>query len=427
MDVREIVPLAQAPDATIRVPGSKSYTNRALALAALARGRSVLRGALFSDDTRYMAESLRGLGLAVEDDASACTFAVEGCDGRLGQAHASAYVGLAGTAARFLPGIMALGTGEYELDGNARMRQRPLSPLLDALTELGADVRYLGEPGCLPIRIRGTGLSGGCISMRGDQSSQLISGLLISAPYMGEGLTLQVEGELVSRPYVEMTRRAMSTFGAEVEITDEGAYRVAPGQRYAGQDYAVEPDASAASYFFAAAAICGGRVRIEGLGSDSLQGDLELVHALERMGCRVQQDASSTELWGPADGVLCGLEIDMSQISDTAQTLAVVAPFACSPTRITGIGFIRRKETDRVGAVVRELGRLGIDAVEEEDGLVIQPGTPQPGQVETYDDHRMAMAFALLGLREPGIRIADPGCTSKTFPDYWDVLDQLRA
>ena len=263
--------------------------------------------------------------------------------------------------------------------------------------------------------------------MRGDQSSQLISGLLISAPYMGEGLTLQVEGELVSRPYVEMTRRAMSTFGAEVEITDEGAYRVAPGQRYAGQDYAVEPDASAASYFFAAAAICGGRVRIEGLGSDALQGDLELVHALERMGCRVQQDASSTELWGPADGVLCGLEIDMSQISDTAQTLAVVAPFACSPTRITGIGFIRRKETDRVGAVVRELGRLGIDAVEEEDGLVIQPGTPQPGQVETYDDHRMAMAFALLGLREPGIRIADPGCTSKTFPDYWDVLDQLRA
>jgi 3-phosphoshikimate 1-carboxyvinyltransferase len=428
MTSRPIVPLEQPPEAVIHVPGSKSYTNRALALAALAKGTSVLRGALFSDDTVYMAESLKGLGLSVDMRPEAFEIEVTGCDGALEQPRASAFVGNAGTAARFLPGIMALGSGEYELDGSPRMRERPIAPLLQALVQLGGRVEYLGDTeGCVPVRVHGTGLRGGRIRLPGHLSSQLISGVLLVGPYMTEGLELHVEGKLVSRPYVEMTRRAMGAFGVTCSIRDDGAYIVAPGQRYEAQDYQVEPDASAASYFFAAAAICSGHVLVEGLGSDSLQGDLGLVQVLEQMGCRLQQEANATEIWGPPQGQLKGVDVDMSQLSDAAQTLAVVAPFASSPTRITGIGFIRRKETDRIGAVVRELSRLGIDAEEHDDGFIVHPGTPNPGTVETYDDHRMAMAFALLGLRHDGIKIADPECTSKTFPNYWEVLEQLRA
>lgn len=424
-DVRPIEPLGHPVDADVEVVGSKSYTNRALIVAALAHGDSTLTGALFSDDTRYMGEALNQLGARVEADQASHTLRVRGLSGRIEAASARCFVGNAGTAARFLPVVMALGSGVYEIDGVARMRERPIEPLIQALSELGVRIEALGKPGCFPLRIHGGGLRGGQVSISGQLSSQYISGLMLSAPAMAEGLTIDITGELVSRPYLEMTAQLMRDFGASVTREGERRFVIARGA-YQGQSYAIEPDASAASYFFAAAAITGGRVRVNQLGARSLQGDRKLVHILARMGCRLNEGDDFTELTGPAPGTLVGVEVDMADLSDVAQTLAVVAPFARTPTRVTGIGFIRRKETDRIGAVVRELSRLGVRAEEESDGFVVHPGEPHAGSVDTYEDHRMAMSFALLGLVRPGIVIRDPGCVSKTFPTYFDVLESLR-
>ena len=420
-DTRAIVPFASPIDCEVEVVGSKSYTNRALILAALAEGESLLTGALFSDDTRYMAQALRALGVGVTADESAKTLRVQGVSGRVPAQEAQCFVGNAGTAARFLPVVMALGSGRYELDGIPRMRERPIAPLLEALRALGVQIDALGQPGCVPIRVHGGQLTGGRVSVPGHISSQYISGLMMGAPCMRDGLIIDIEGELVSRPYLEMTAQAMRDFGAELSREGERRIVIAGGQRYIGHVYRIEPDASAASYFFAAAAIRGGRVRVNGLGTRSLQGDRKLAHILAQMGCTLREGEDFTEIESPKDGVLRGVEVDMADLSDVAQTLAV------SPTRVTGIGFIRKKETDRVGAVVKELSRLGIAAEEEADGFVVQPGRPHAGEVHTYDDHRMAMSFALLGLRCEGITIADPGCVSKTFPTYFDVLESLRT
>jgi 3-phosphoshikimate 1-carboxyvinyltransferase len=424
-EVRAIEPLTRPVDAQVQVVGSKSYTNRALIIAALARGESLLTGALFSDDTQHMAESLRQLGIPVEADLEARTLRVHGAAGKVPAAQAQCFVGNSGTTARFLSVVLALGDGTYEIDGVPRMRERPNQPLIDALTQLGVRIDALGKPGCFPLRIHGGGLQGGSVSVSGSASSQYASGLMMAAPAMERGLTLGLTGSLVSKPYLEMTAQTMRDFGAKLEWHGEREFLIAPGQ-YVGRTYAIEPDASAASYFFAAAAITGGRVRVNELGTRSLQGDRGLVYLLEQMGCKLEETAQYTELRGPSDGQLRGIEVDMSELSDVAQTLAVVAPFASTPTRVTGIGFIRHKETDRVRAVVNELQRMGIRAEEEDDGYLIYPGTPQSAQIETYDDHRMAMSFALAGLRVPGIEIKDPGCVSKTFPTYFDVLETLR-
>ncbi|MDB4988236.1 MAG: 3-phosphoshikimate 1-carboxyvinyltransferase [Myxococcaceae bacterium] len=424
-DVRPILPFSNPVDADVQLVGSKSYTNRALIIAALASGESLLTGALFSDDTRYMSEALRQLGVGIEADEAAHTLRVRGVAGSIRADSAKCFVGNAGTAARFLPVVMALGRGVYEIDGVARMRERPIAPLLDALANLGVRIDALAKPGCFPLRIHGGALRGGRVAVSGSASSQYTSGLMLAAPAMERGLTIDIEGELVSKPYLEMTAQAMRDFGASVRREGERTFVVEHG-RYGGRTYAIEPDASAASYFFAAAAITGGRVRIDGLGTRSLQGDRGLVHILERMGCTLREGEDFTELRGPAPGQLVGVEVDMNALSDVAQTLAVVAPFARTPTRVTGIGFIRKKETDRIGAVVSELGRLGIHAEEESDGYLVHPGVPHAGAVDTYEDHRMAMSFALLGLVHPGIAINDPGCVSKTFPHYFDVLETLR-
>lgn len=420
-----VQPLTAPPKAKVRVPGSKSYTNRALICAALAEGESVLDGALFSDDTQYMAEALRVLGLQVEAQPDEYRLSVHGCAGRLPEREVDLFVGNAGTAARFLAVMLCLGKGKYRLDGVERMRERPMGPLLGALRQLGASVEELGKPDCLPARLSAgsTPYSRGKLTLPGTASSQFFSGLLLSAPYMG-GIELGVEGRLVSQPYIDMTAQVMQSFGVTLSNTNYERFEVVPG-RYRATHYKVEPDASAASYFFAAAAITGGEVTVEGLGTESLQGDLGFVDILEKMGAKVVREARRTTVIGPKQ--LHGVEVDMRDLSDTAQTLAVVAPFADSATRITGIGFIRAKETDRVGAVVRELQKLGIDAVEEADGMVVKPGAPKPGQVSTYHDHRMAMSFALLGLKHEGIEILDPSCTSKTFPTYFKVLDALRG
>lgn len=425
-DAIEIQPLGQPVNAAPAVPGSKSYTNRALVAAALADGTSELRGALFSDDTQYMAAALNQLGIRVQADKKAHTFLIDGAHGKIPEVDAEIFVGNAGTAARFLTACLATGAGSYRLDGVPRMRLRPMDHLFDALSKMGVDVTYHGSPGCFPATVSGKRLIPGDVELTlpGNASSQFISGLLLAAPYFGGNVDIRVDGELVSKPYLDMTASVMGAFGVQLRNDDYRLFSVARGQRYSAVNYRIEPDASAASYFFAAAALLGGKVTVDGLGSKSEQGDLGLVQILERMGARVQQTESSTTIIG--SGPLHGVEVDMKDLSDVAQTLAVVAPFASSPTRVTGIGFIRHKETDRIAAVVKELKRLGVQAVEEEDGYTIHPGVPSPGRVETYDDHRMAMSFALIGLKVPGITILDPGCTSKTFPDYFDVLATLR-
>jgi 3-phosphoshikimate 1-carboxyvinyltransferase len=372
-----------------------------------------------------MLEGLRRLGAGLEVDREGRRVRVRGLGGGPTAPSAAIDARLSGTTARFLLPVLALGRGRYRLDGAPPLRARPMAEAVVALRALGARVVEHGEPGALPLEVAGPmrGIAG-ALGVRGDVSSQFLSGLLLAGPYVPGGLRLVVEGPLVSVPYVEMTLAVMRAFGVGVARPAATAYEV-PERRYRATTHRIEPDASAASYLFAAGAICAGRVRVEGLGSSSLQGDVRFVDVLERMGAEVRREDDALEVTGT--GRLSGVEVDLRDLSDTAPTLAVTAVFADSPTEVRGIGFIRRKETDRIAAVVTELRRCGIDAEETADGFVVHPGTPRPATVATYGDHRMAMSFALLGLRVPGIRIADPGCVDKTFPDYWETLEALRA
>ena len=420
-----VEPFGAAPDAVVTVPGSKSYTNRALVLAALAAGTSTLRGALVADDTDAMATALEQLGVRIERAEGGTVIVVHGLAGELPPGPRRLDARLSGTTSRFLLPLLALGPGPYVLDGLAPLRRRPMGPTVDGLRALGASVDDMGEgePGHLPLTVSGAATAGGAISVPADLSSQFVSGLLMAGPLMPEGLDLTMLGPPVSRPYLTMTVAAMRAFGVEVERPADDRFVVQPG-RYVAADYRVEPDASAASYLFAAAAITGGRVRVEGLGEGSLQGDLAVVEVLSQMGAEATVTDGWTEVRGT--GRLHGVDVDLADLPDMAQTVAAVAVFADSPTRVRGVEIVRHHETDRIAAVVAELRRCGIDADEHPDGFTIHPGTPRPAAIATYDDHRMAMSFALLGLRAPGIEILDPGCVSKTFPAYFDVLDVLR-
>lgn len=420
------IPPAQGPlDATVTLPGSKSYTNRALLVAAMAVGESLLRQALFSDDTDYMAGALRALGLQVEEDRTRAEFRVRGLGGRIPSAEATLHVGNAGTVARFLTSFVALGYGVYTIDGVERMRQRPIQPLLDGLAQLGVRAYAQRGNGCPPVLVEADGLKGGHARLRGDISSQYFTSILLAAPLSAQGVELEVEGELVSKPYLDMTASTMRAFGAEVTNQEYRRFYVAGGQHYHARTYDIEPDASSASYFFAAAAATAGRVRVEHLGRGSAQGDLRFVDILERMGCVVARGDDYTEVTGPPQ--LLGVEADMADISDTAQTLAALAPFASGPVAIRGIAHTRGKETDRVAALVRELRRMGLRVEEHRDGLTAYPGPVHAAEIETYDDHRMAMSFAVTGLRAPGLRIKDPDCVSKTFPDFWERFGKLTG
>jgi 3-phosphoshikimate 1-carboxyvinyltransferase len=407
---------------SVRLPGSKSLTNRAFVAAALADGTSTLSGVLDSDDTRVMIDSLGRLGIAVSNDPDLRSATVAGCGGAIPAKAADLFLGNSGTSIRFLTAACAVGQGTYRLDGVARMRQRPIADLVDALNVLGADLRCELENGCPPVVVNANGLPGGRAEVAGDTSSQFLSALLLAAPRAQGPVELVLAGELVSEPYVEMTLKVMEAFEARAERTPRG-YRIAP-QHYRPTNYAIEPDASAASYFFAAAAVTGGKVTVEGLTRGALQGDVAFVDALERMGCVVAEGADSITVTG---GPLRGIDIDMNAISDTAQTLAAVAVFAEGPTTIRRIAHVRHKETDRIAAVATELRRLGQEIEEFPDGLTIHPCPVTPAVVRTYDDHRMAMSFALIGLRAAGVQIADPGCTAKTYPGFWDDLAALRG
>jgi len=426
-DIIDIIPLTHPIDATVVIPGSKSITNRALLIAALAHGDSTLTGALFSDDTRYMAAALQALGIPVAADEPTATFHVHGRGGTFPAETADLFVGNSGTSMRFLVAALPLGRGAYRIDGILRMRQRPIAPLLDALTDLGADARSEHATGCPPVLVQAAGLPGGHTAVPGDASSQYFSALLLAAPYAKHGVHIDAIGDLVSKPYMPMTTSVMAAFGVETDL-DTTTWRtmsVRPGQHYTGRPYHIEPDASNASYFFAAAAVTGGRIRVDGLGTTSTQGDLHFVHALESMGCHVVVADNYTEIVGPPAGKLRAVDLDMNPISDTAQTLAAIAPFADGPVTIRGVAHARLKETDRVAALATELRRLGQHVTERPDGLTITPAPISPANINTYDDHRMAMSFAIAALRAPGIRIADPSCVAKTFPDFFHRLSTL--
>lgn len=420
----EIKPITGTVDAIVTVPGSKSYTNRALITAALADGESTITNALFSDDTKYMASSLNVLGIPIEEQQDVNKFIVHGKGGTIPARQANLFVGNAGTAMRFLTAMLTLGNGVYEIDGVTRMRQRPIQDLLDGLRQLGADVISKHNDGCPPVIIRGKGLNGGLAVVKGDLSSQYFSALLMTAPCAKKDVIIEVKGNLVSKRYVDMTVALMREFGVNVENNDYKTFFVKSGQHYKATHYEVEGDASAASYFFAAAAITGGKVRVVGIGSDSLQGDIHFVDVLKSMGCKVVIGSNWVEVLGNS---LHGVDVDMGDMPDVVQTLASVAVFAHGKTRVRNVKTMRIKETDRIAAVVNELRRMGISAVEYEDGFEIEPSPPRPAQIETYDDHRMAMSFALIGLRSTGISIKNPECVSKTFPDYFQRLEALRG
>lgn len=424
-----IAPLAKPVNATVTVPGSKSITNRALVLAALVAEETscVLSGALRSEDTEVMADSLRRLGYTVDWHAGGNGWlSVTKPRGHRHEAVRSAtlFVANSGTTMRFLTAFVCLLDGEYRLDGIPRMRERPVADLLDALRLLGADVRSEANNGCPPVEVHARGLAGGLVRVKGDVSSQFLSALLMVAPYARRAVTLEVVGPLVSVPYVEMTIRQMQEFGCQVSSTNYRSFHIEPNQKYQLGYYTIEPDASAASYFWAAAAIAGGRVTVSGLTRASLQGDVRFVDVLGQMGCRVEECAAGITVHG---GPLRGVDVDMNDISDTVMTLGAVALFAEGPTTIRNVAHIRHKETDRIAALATELRKLGAEVEERPDGLTITPKPLTGVAVDTYNDHRMAMSLALVGLKVPGVVIRNPGCVAKTYPGFWQDLDALRS
>ena len=420
-DPLEISPIQHSIIGEIQPPGSKSITNRAFITAALASGTTQLAGVLHSRDTEVMIDSLNKIGIQVSQDIPGCRATVSGCAGKPQPSSSDLWLENSGTSIRFLTALATLGEGSYRLDGIDRMRERPIGDLVDTLNQLGAHAHCELETNCPPVMVKANGLPGGKAEIAANLSSQYLSALLMAAPCAQSTVELHVKGEFVSQPYVEMTCQVMESFGVTVQRGQGQPFIIEP-QEYKATEYHIEPDASAASYFLAAAAITRGEVTIPGLSKNSLQGDVLFAEALEQMGCQVTWRENSVTVKG---GPLKGVDIDMNAISDTAQTLSAVALFAEGPTRIRNVEHMRHKETDRVEAVANELQRMGIQVEVYQDGLTIYPGKVNPAVIETYDDHRMAMSFALVGLRHPGIQIADPGCTSKTYPHFFEDLQSL--
>ena len=419
----EIQPISKPMDATIQVPGSKSYTNRALLVAAMASGVSTLTGALFSDDTRYMSAALRKLGVEIDADEKQATFAVHGNGGNIPISSAELYIGNSGTTSRSLTAYVSLGHGRFIIDGDEPMRHsRPIADLLDALRQIGVSARTQFENGHLPIIIEADGLTGGKTRLDVSKSSQFLTALLLIAPYAKNSTEIEVLGDR-TMPYIDITRSVMAAFGVQIVSEDYKFFRVEGGQQYQPRVYNIEPDASNASYFFAAAALTGGRFTVEHLNLESAQGDLVFVHILEQMGCRTTASDTSITVTGPRQ--LKGIDVDMRTISDTSLTLAAIAPFADSKVTIRNIEHTRWQETDRIHAMVTELRKLGVPVVEHQDGLEISPAPIKPAAIDTYEDHRVAMAFSLIGLKASGIRINNPECVSKTFPNYFRGLREL--
>ena len=424
MATRTITPAPGPVTGSVRPPGSKSLTNRALAVAALADGRTTIEAAGFSDDTRVMADALGALGIEVETDEPARRLRVAGCGGEVPEGPKDINTGDSGTATRFLVALVAAGRGRYRIDGSERMRERPIQDLLDALGALGVRARSEAGTGCPPVVVETQGLKGGEVEVRGATSSQFLSGLLMAAPAAQGPVTIRVAGELVSKPFVDMTVAVMRDFGAATTREGYARFEVAAPQAYRARRYAVEPDASSASYFLAAAAATGGRVTVEGLARDSLQGDARFADVLEAMGCQVEWTADGVTVAGPER--LRGVRVDMNAMPDMVLTLAPLALLAKGRTVIENVANLRVKESDRLKALATELARLGARVEEHPDGLTIwPPRTVLSAEVQTYNDHRMAMGLAVVGLVVPGLRIAGAECVSKTYPDFFEDLERL--
>jgi 3-phosphoshikimate 1-carboxyvinyltransferase len=404
---------------TLDVPGSKSVTARALFLAAAAEGVTTLRRPLLSDDTEGFAEALTRLGYDVQ--RAATTWRITGRPAGPAVAEAEVYTRDAATASRFLPALAAAGHGTFRFDASAQMRRRPVAPLTEALRALGVDLSHEAEEGHLPLRIVARGIKGGAIDLDASLSSQFLTALLLVAPLTAEGIRIRVTG-MVSVPYVEITLAMMRRFG--VEVAREGDTFAVPAGSYQAQDYPVEPDASTAGYFFAAAALAGRSATVPGLGADALQGDLRFVDVLRRMGARVETTADATTVTGT--GGLRGLTVNMRDISDTMPTLAAIAPFADGPVRIEDVYNTRVKECDRLDACAENLRAQGIRVETGRDWIEIHPGAPRPVRIACHGDHRIAMSFAVAGLRTPGTTFDDPGCVKKTFPGFHEFFADVR-
>ena len=410
----------------ISVPGSKSITNRALLLATLAQGTSTLRGVLFSDDSRHFLKCVQDLGFETTVDEAGKVITVKGCGGKVPKETASQYVGSAGTAARFLTAYLGVSHGTYHMDASEQMRKRPMAPLLNSLKELGCEILYEenASEGFFPFTLKSKGFGQNQITVDIKHSSQFLSALLIASCLSEEDFITKVEGTH-GMAYIEMTCKMMEQFGVSTQRTGADTFVTTKGQSYKALDYQIEPDVSAACYFYAMAPLLNIPVLVEHVHFDSLQGDVAFLRILEQMGCSVSEQAAGILITPPKDP-LHGITVDMSACSDQAITLAAIAPFADSPTTITGIGHIRFQESDRINAIVTQLTQMGIcceEDVHSPGSITIYPGTPNSSVVETYDDHRMAMGFSLIGLRAPGITIHDPGCCRKTFENYFEVLE----
>lgn len=422
MEIYRVAPLGAPLDAVVTVPGSKSVANRALVCAALAEGESVLRGVPDGDDTEAMLDCLRLLGLPVERAGDEVVLG--GGLRRFRKGPLTLPTRLAGTTSRFVTALAALGPGPYTIDGDPPLRRRPMGPLHEALSVMGVSVQAREHGGHLPVTVQGPiDVTIDEVSLRGDVSSQYLTALMLIAPYFPAGLRFVLTTPLVSRPYVRITAAVMEAFGVPgVELGDR--IISVPAGRYRAREFTVEPDASSASYPLAAAAICGGRVRVPGLADTSLQGDAAFCKVLGRMGCDVLQDATGTTV--TRTGPLRGIEIDMVDLSDLVPTLAAVGAFAEGTTDIHGVGFIRNKESDRLTDLCNELRKAGIDAIDNRDGLVVRYSRPHTATLSTHHDHRLAMTFALVGLGASGIVVEDPDVVSKSWPDFWTMIEGLR-
>lgn len=422
----ELIPPLEFKDAEVYIPGSKSYTNRALILASIAEGQSFLKSPSFSDDSRALSAALKLLGVKIIEEADVWT--LTGCAGKFQPYHGEINVGPAGTSMRFLLSVCAATEGvEIILSGSERMHSRPISDLVDALKTLGADIEYAGKKGCPPLRIRGKKLKGGEVKIAGNVSSQFFSSLLMAAALLDGELVINVVGEQISKSYIDMTLDSMRVFGYQVENQDYKKYIVSSKSRIKGQAYQIEGDASGASYLWGLAAVAGGRVKVMNVNPASAQGDIRFPQILKEMGCKVSEGHTDGVGWIEVGGAsaLKGVSVDMELMPDTAQTLSVIAATAKSSTSIRGLSTLKVKETDRLLALKIELAKLGISSEITDDSICIHPGSIGKANIATYEDHRMAMSFAILAAKFPGIRIEEPQVVTKSFPDFWEKLNRL--
>lgn len=418
--MKEISPISKI-DAKVCVPGSKSLTHRAFIVAALANGKSHLENILYAEDTMLTASALNQMGVDIKIDGKTAT--VIGRAGKIFAPKKEIYLGNSGTSMRLLTAISALGDGRFILTGDSRMKQRPIADLLDALNLLGVSAYSIDKSGCPPVAIEAKGIMGGRTGVKTNISSQFLSGLLLAAPYAKNDVIIEVIGNLPSKSYIDLTLKVMEDFGVRINYEDYKHFFIPSRQVYKARDYTIEGDLSSASYFFAAAAILKGKVTVFPIDIDSKQPDIGFLGILEEMGCKAVAKQREVTVVG---GDLKGISVDMNAMPDLVPTLAVVAAFAKGDTIIKNVAHLRAKECDRLSAIATELMNMGVKVEEKEDGLIIKGGGLEGAIIETYNDHRIAMSFAIAGLKVPGIKIINPACVNKSFPEFWDILESLK-